>query len=425
MVPTSSKGGKASAANSRKGSKLGFSEFIPSEYLINLKKYKYSGCDRSILSRYVMQSYWNFVVGLVPMTVASNMITFIGFLVGLSSPLLVSFYYFTQNAVYPAWLWYYAGASAFFYQTMDAIDGKQARRTGTTSPLGELFDHGCDAFLIPLFQMNVVLMVNMPPWMTFSYFLLSSLALFASIWEQYSTGTLDLGYFSAPTEGILLSCVLFFLTGRYSTSLYDKMLIGPYNIHIPGSLTASFSNDPIVIQIGSGRSIGFLFAVCSIVFTILMNIAHVITVPTIQKSKPMCFIIALPVVLIAILNILFYIAYPEVHDTFPLTFELSFGFLISFMSTRLTLSRLSGMPYSYSNPLYILTFVITGASVAVHFYGLDFIKRSTIEHFLGIAMTFLTLFGVFQYSYMIISVFRQVASFLNINILSITPKRRD
>ena len=31
------------------------------------------------------------------------------------------------------------------YLNMDAIDGKQARRTGTSSPLGELFDHGCDA----------------------------------------------------------------------------------------------------------------------------------------------------------------------------------------------------------------------------------------------------------------------------------------
>jgi phosphatidylglycerophosphate synthase len=33
----------------------------------------------------------------------------------------------------------------FLYQTLDAIDGKQARRTGSSSPLGELFDHGCDA----------------------------------------------------------------------------------------------------------------------------------------------------------------------------------------------------------------------------------------------------------------------------------------
>ena len=28
---------------------------------------------------------------------------------------------------------------------MDAVDGKQARRTGSSSPLGQLFDHGCDA----------------------------------------------------------------------------------------------------------------------------------------------------------------------------------------------------------------------------------------------------------------------------------------
>jgi phosphatidylglycerophosphate synthase len=32
----------------------------------------------------------------------------------------------------------------FIYQTLDAIDGKQARRTKSNSPLGELFDHGCD-----------------------------------------------------------------------------------------------------------------------------------------------------------------------------------------------------------------------------------------------------------------------------------------
>jgi phosphatidylglycerophosphate synthase len=33
----------------------------------------------------------------------------------------------------------------FVYQTLDAIDGKQARRTGSSNALGELFDHGCDS----------------------------------------------------------------------------------------------------------------------------------------------------------------------------------------------------------------------------------------------------------------------------------------
>lgn len=34
------------------------------------------------------------------------------------------------------------GVGLFVYQSLDAIDGKQARRTGTSGPLGELFDHG-------------------------------------------------------------------------------------------------------------------------------------------------------------------------------------------------------------------------------------------------------------------------------------------
>lgn len=33
----------------------------------------------------------------------------------------------------------------WLYSTFDNVDGKQARRTGSSSPLGELFDHGCDA----------------------------------------------------------------------------------------------------------------------------------------------------------------------------------------------------------------------------------------------------------------------------------------
>lgn len=37
------------------------------------------------------------------------------------------------------------GLGLFIYQSLDAIDGKQARRTGSSSPLGELFDHGCDS----------------------------------------------------------------------------------------------------------------------------------------------------------------------------------------------------------------------------------------------------------------------------------------
>ena len=47
--------------------------------------------------------------------------------------------------VYPAWLHLLLSLCYFLYQTLDNIDGKQARRTGTSSSLGYVFDHGCDA----------------------------------------------------------------------------------------------------------------------------------------------------------------------------------------------------------------------------------------------------------------------------------------
>lgn len=45
----------------------------------------------------------------------------------------------------PRWSCLLCALGLFVYQSLDSIDGKQARRTNTSSPLGELFDHGCDS----------------------------------------------------------------------------------------------------------------------------------------------------------------------------------------------------------------------------------------------------------------------------------------
>lgn len=50
----------------------------------------------------------------------------------------------------PTWIWVLVGASVVFYANLDCIDGKQARRTQSSSPLGQLFDHGCDAYIVHL-----------------------------------------------------------------------------------------------------------------------------------------------------------------------------------------------------------------------------------------------------------------------------------
>lgn len=42
----------------------------------------------------------------------------------------------------PGWVYLSWSIGLFLYQTFDACDGAQARRTRQSGPLGELFDHG-------------------------------------------------------------------------------------------------------------------------------------------------------------------------------------------------------------------------------------------------------------------------------------------
>jgi hypothetical protein len=44
----------------------------------------------------------------------------------------------------PPWVYASWAVGLFLYQTFDAVDGSQARRTHQSGPLGELFDHGME-----------------------------------------------------------------------------------------------------------------------------------------------------------------------------------------------------------------------------------------------------------------------------------------
>lgn len=52
---------------------MGF--FIPASREQNLRKYKYSGFDGSLLSKYVLTPYWSWLVELLPRWYAPNLVT--------------------------------------------------------------------------------------------------------------------------------------------------------------------------------------------------------------------------------------------------------------------------------------------------------------------------------------------------------------
>lgn len=70
-----------------------------------------------------------------------NAITLLGLLIVVAN-VITLFYYSSELGECPNWVYTTFGIGLFMYQSLDAIDGKQARRTQTSGPLGELFDHG-------------------------------------------------------------------------------------------------------------------------------------------------------------------------------------------------------------------------------------------------------------------------------------------
>lgn len=99
----------------------------------------------------------------------------------------------------------------------DGIDGKQARRTGSSGPLGELFDHGLDSYtaaLIPVMMFSVFgcdEVLTIGPLRMF-YILWNILINFhLSHWEKYNTGVLFLpwGY----DLSMWMTIIVFFITG--------------------------------------------------------------------------------------------------------------------------------------------------------------------------------------------------------------------
>ncbi|KAL8426401.1 hypothetical protein Efla_006233 [Eimeria flavescens] len=69
-----------------------------------------------------------------------------GFASTLICMALTCIYTPTLKEAPPSWVYLANLVLLFLYQTLDAVDGKQARRTNTSTPLGQLFDHGCDSF---------------------------------------------------------------------------------------------------------------------------------------------------------------------------------------------------------------------------------------------------------------------------------------
>ncbi|KFA60804.1 hypothetical protein S40285_07744 [Stachybotrys chlorohalonatus IBT 40285] len=211
--------------------------YVRQRELPALKEYKYSSVDRSLLSKYVLKPFYtNVVIKCFPLSMAPNLITLSGFTFVIANFLTLLWYDPTLDQDCPTWVYYSWAAGLFLYQTFDAVDGTQARRTGQSGPLGELFDHGVDALNTSLEVVIFAASQNMGQgWMTVATLFASLLTFYVQTWEEYHTKTLTLGVVNGPVEGILILVAVYAFTGYMGgASFWQQSLLR--TVGVPSTL---------------------------------------------------------------------------------------------------------------------------------------------------------------------------------------------
>ncbi|KJZ69605.1 hypothetical protein HIM_10993 [Hirsutella minnesotensis 3608] len=189
--------------------------YVRQRNLPALREYKYSSVDRSLVSKYILKPFYtNVVIKCFPMRMAPNLITLTGFMFVVINVLTMLWYNPTLDKDCPPWVYYSWAIGLFLYQTFDAVDGTQARRTRQSGPLGELFDHGVDALNTCLEVILFAASQNLGQgWKTVATLFASLFTFYVQTWDEYHTKTLTLGIVNGPVEGILILASVYALTG--------------------------------------------------------------------------------------------------------------------------------------------------------------------------------------------------------------------
>jgi len=306
--------------------------YITEAGLKQLDKYAYKSGKYTWLDN-AFQPYWEFMVTLVPMWVAPNLITFIGWLTFMSSTIIILLHDFTFQKNIPGWVFSYAAISLWTYSTLDAIDGKQARRTKTSSPLGQLFDHGCDSFCVTFLMIDLGEAAKLEDIYIFVLFLATYTAFWIANWKEYNTGVLvtNVGQMGV-TESQIISCIIFIVSAIFGQDFWVVGLKDILPSFILSSLRGRTMNTLLSMPIGG--VISYFFGI----MIVLMTIYEV--VKTIAETKSLKSLKELFSLFVLLANCAVWINFSFFTQNIGIIL-FSFGFLIAFLVCKLIVASVT------------------------------------------------------------------------------------
>lgn len=174
--------------------------FFTREQRESIARWKYACVDNSISTK-LLTPWWNFLVNFIPATVAPNILSLTG--------LICILYFFNLAYNYADEMPHACSLAGvmlvFAYMSLDAIDGKHARNTGNSSPLGELFDHSCDNVSVPFLVMGFTLCMGITN-TTINWYMVQTIQILflLSHVDAFCKRVVEFGSFTGPGEALLL-----------------------------------------------------------------------------------------------------------------------------------------------------------------------------------------------------------------------------
>ena len=164
-----------------------------------MSEYSYSANDESLLTPVLYKYFVDPLVKILPYRLPANFITLISFSFIVGSFSIAVHGYHTGKYDH----WWFIPLLALSYLIGDCSDGRQARKTGTGSPLGEYFDHFLDTFVTGLLMgiLMISFQVTKPAIITIGFFNLYA-GQIGSFWERYKRRVMCFGKLGT-NEGIV------------------------------------------------------------------------------------------------------------------------------------------------------------------------------------------------------------------------------
>ncbi|KAL6061321.1 Cholinephosphotransferase 1 [Balamuthia mandrillaris] len=331
--------------------------YISEQGLDNLKHYKYSGEDKSILANLFLKKHWDWCCRtLFPIWMAPNMITLTGFFFLLGNCLTILYFCPNVNGTCPPWVYFYAALGVYLYQIFDNVDGRQARRTGTSSPLGELFDHGCDSLFVVMASILLSNGGGMTGWEAFFIFCAIALPFIMAHWEEFYTGKLILGMVGNPTEGQLVMTSFLIMTGLYGQSLWS----GPVQVGSAVEQLLGANLPPSLVGVLPAEAplnrvlLATLF-VAGIVMSIYNTMAVLRIVYLQKKSLLKAISMLLPMTIaVGSCSAWFHLSKEQLMITHTTACLFFLGVMFSYILNRILIARIMREEYNIWNPVHLL-----------------------------------------------------------------------